>query len=99
MISQNQIQSLRFSTVTLAESAGRLNEVCYVEETGLVYRFNVKNRSMFPWPNTPLQSGTAVVGNRIVVTQYYDSTTEDKLSKIHVYAHTSTVVYRSEAII
>jgi hypothetical protein len=40
MISQNQIQSLRFSTITLAESAGRLNEVCYVEETGLFYAYN-----------------------------------------------------------
>lgn len=96
-------QQTSFSTASCGDYApfDQLGQwgYCLLNTTGLVYRFNVKNRSMFPWPNTPLQSGTAVVGNRIVVTQYYDSTTEDKLSKIHVYAHTSTVVYRSEAII
>lgn len=40
MINQNQIRSLHFSTVSVAESAGRLNEVCYVEETGLFYAYN-----------------------------------------------------------
>jgi hypothetical protein len=64
-----------------------------------MYRFDIKYRSMFPWPTTPVMSGTAAVGNRVFVTNFNDTNSGDKLSKIHIQGHTTPNMYRCEAII
>jgi hypothetical protein len=67
--------------------------------TGIMVRFDVKYRGFFPWPNSPLQAGTAAVGNRVFVKNYVNSNDiTEKLSKIHCQAHVSTIMYRCEAL-
>lgn len=67
--------------------------------TNQVFRFDVKNLTLYPWVALPAQSGTAVVGNRVAISTYMTSTNTDKVSIIFVQGHLSTALYRSEAII
>lgn len=68
--------------------------------TGLVFSFDVENLSVFPWAFLPGQAGTAVVGNRLVVTPTNNVVTQDDpMSLIFVLTHLSGVLYRSEVII
>jgi hypothetical protein len=82
-----------------ADQGGRWAYIA-LNTTGIIFRFDVKYRGCFPWTSTPIQTGTAAVGNRLFITTYVnpESPTE-KLSKIHVQSHLSTSIYRSEAII
>lgn len=65
-----------------------------------MHRFDVKYRSIFPWPATPVQSGVAAVGNRLYVSTYVNpDNVTDKLSKINIQAHTAVNMYRCETII
>ena len=67
---------------------------------GQMFRFDVKYRSVFPWPTTPVMAGTAVVGNRLCISIYVNPTTiTEKLSKIRVQGHTTTNMYRCEDIV
>lgn len=67
--------------------------------TNQMFRFDVKNLTLYPWVSLPAQSGTAVVGNRVAVTPYMTSAGADKVSIIFAQGHLSTAMYRSEAII
>ena len=68
--------------------------------TGLVYRFNVKYQSVYPWAQLPGQAGTAAVGARLAVTHYQvPDTGDDKVSLVYALSHLSAVLYRSEVII
>lgn len=67
--------------------------------TNLMSRFDVKNRTLYPWVALPAQAGTAAVGNRVAVTPYMTKTGTDKVSTVFVQSHTSTAMYRSEVII
>lgn len=66
-----------------------------------MYRFDVEGVGLYPWCPLPAQSGTAAVGKRVFVVNYQNGAVggTDKLSLIHVQGHTSTAIYRSEAII
>lgn len=65
-----------------------------------MFRFDVKYRGCFPWPSTPVMSGTAAVGNRICITTYVNAVDPtEKLSKIHIQGHLATTMYRCEALI
>lgn len=67
--------------------------------TNLMFRFDVKNITMYPWVSLPAQSGTAAVGNRVAVAPYMTSTESDKVGVVFVQSHLSTAMYRSEVII
>jgi len=48
MINQNQIKDKYFATIIEAKAAGRPNEVCYVEDTGLNYKYIVSGSAYTP---------------------------------------------------
>ena len=66
----------------------------------LMYQFNVSAASLVPWVKTPLQSGTAAIGNRLCITSHCPDgnsvTPEDKLSMMYLLSHLSTVMFRSD---
>ena len=65
----------------------------------LMYQFNVSAASLVPWVKTPLQSGTAAIGNRLCVTSHCPdgaATSKDKLAMIYLQSHFSNIMYRSD---
>lgn len=67
--------------------------------TGVCGRFSVKWRALQGWTTLPAQSGTAAVGNRVVVLPYVNSTGADRMSLLYMQSHLLGVLYRSEIII
>jgi len=66
-----------------------------------MYQFNVSAASLVPWVKTPLQSGTATIGNRLCITSHCPdgaATSEDKLAMIYLQSHLSNIMYRSDII-
>ena len=64
-----------------------------------MYQFNVSAASLVPWVKTPLQSGTAAIGNRLCITSHVPdraATSEDKLAMIYLQSHLSNIMYRSD---
>lgn len=52
-----------------------------------MYQFNVSAASLVPWVKTPLQSGTAALGNRLCITSHVPdgaATSEDKITMIYL---------------
>ncbi len=69
--------------------------------TATMYQFSIANPSLVPWVKLPLQSGTAVSGNRVCCLAHIPSTAvdqNDKLGMIYVQSHLSTNLYRSDII-
>lgn len=67
--------------------------------TNQMFRFDVKNISMYPWTALPAQAGTAAVGDRVAVTPYVSLTGADKVSTVFVQSHLSTAMFRCEVIV
>jgi hypothetical protein len=70
-----------------------------LNNTNLVFRFDIKYLALYPWATLPAQTGTAAVGNRVAVTPYMTTAGADKMSKVYTQGHLSTALYRSEVII
>jgi hypothetical protein len=66
--------------------------------TGLVFRFDIKHQSIYPWATLPLQSGTAAAGERIEVLPYMTSAEADKMGLVFAQSHLGTALWRSEVI-
>lgn len=72
-----------------------------VANTNKVLQFCVVGPSLAPWTALPLQSATAVAGNRVCVLSHcpeMDSLPEEKLGLLYIQSHASTTLFRSDII-
>ncbi len=97
-----QSQGTSFST----GSGGRMAPVdqggqwgyIILNNSNLVYRFNVKYLTMQSWALLPTQAGTAAVGERIEIVTYQNAAGTDKMGLVFVQSHLATALYRSDVI-